>query len=218
MSGFIVGKSDDAFHIFTDGGVFDHQGVLVGTTQKTTIFAQMPAAMTIIGSRAWMLATYPDFSCCPSFDHLVDRTHELPQYMPIAERIAAQEKTSADFEMVMVGYSARHGRLASYMVSNHSLPGGGEPWKLREIEEPILNPPPSQEALAAVGWQGSEFDLGRDGPQIMCAQRLTQFAHADGSLGCGIGGFIQHTIVTRDRITTRIVHRWPDELGKRIVG
>ncbi len=25
-----------------------------------------------------------------------------------------------------------------------------------------------------------------------------------------VGGFIQHTTVTRDQITTRILHRWPD--------
>jgi hypothetical protein len=29
-------------------------------------------------------------------------------------------------------------------------------------------------------------------------------------------GRVQHTVLTPDQITTRILHRWPDEIGKRI--
>jgi hypothetical protein len=29
-------------------------------------------------------------------------------------------------------------------------------------------------------------------------------------------GHVQHTVLTPDQITTRIRHRWPDEIGKRI--
>jgi hypothetical protein len=31
-----------------------------------------------------------------------------------------------------------------------------------------------------------------------------------------VGGFIQHTEVTADGISTRIIQRWPDEIGKVI--
>ena len=31
-----------------------------------------------------------------------------------------------------------------------------------------------------------------------------------------VGGFMQHTAVTRDGITTRVVERWPDVIGEMI--
>ena len=31
-----------------------------------------------------------------------------------------------------------------------------------------------------------------------------------------VGGFVQHTIVTRQGITTQVVHRWPDQVGRPI--
>jgi hypothetical protein len=50
----------------------------------------------------------------------------------------------------------------------------------------------------------------------MQAQRNTSYQFLEGAPGCGVGGFIQRTTVTRDQITTRIVHRWDDEIGKRM--
>lgn len=46
------------------------------------------------------------------------------------------------------------------------------------------------------------------------APMLHDFASAD---MVTIGGFVQMVTVAKDEITTRIIHRWPDEIGRQIV-
>lgn len=110
----------------------------------------------------------------------------------------------------MVGYSHRMGRLAAFKVgSTDDAP--------IELQDSMFRPAPSEEALRLSGWTYQRlFEVERDGVTIMQAQRLTSYPFDDGSTGCGIGGHIQHTIVTPDQITTQIIHRWDDRIGQKI--
>jgi hypothetical protein len=51
---------------------------------------------------------------------------------------------------------------------------------------------------------------------LLAAQRLSPQTFGWKSDAVMIGGHVQHTVLTPDQITTRILHRWPDEIGKRI--
>ena len=55
---------------------------------------------------------------------------------------------------------------------------------------------------------GSAFDVADHGVKLTDAQRRT---YPD-----MIGGFMQLARVTREGISSRIIHRWPDEIGKRL--
>jgi hypothetical protein len=72
---------------------------------------------------------------------------------------------------------------------------------------------PSSDAIYAdlgFPWDRAPDDIDpqRDGVRVMEVAR----AHAS-AFDCGVGAFAQLTTVTRDAITTRIVHRWPDHIG-----
>jgi hypothetical protein len=60
------------------------------------------------------------------------------------------------------------------------------------------------------------FDPVRDGIRIMEAQRVHIEPPPIGTGHPQVGGFIQHTEITADGIRTRIMHRWPDEVGRVI--
>ena len=216
MSAYILGKSGDAMHFFTDGGLFADDGTLIGIYQKTHVIAHMPAAVTFLGSELWGAMLYVDM--CrerPEFDQVLAEIVEmLKNYEEkIVQMLGAP---SPKFECLLVGYSKSRKGLARFIITNNDL-NQLEKWKLVELEEDTINPLPSPEALRAVGWTFPDsFDVGREGKTIMQAQRLTLLPHKDGTIASGVGGFIQHTIIKCDQITTRIVHRWPDEVGKRL--
>ena len=64
------------------------------------------------------------------------------------------------------------------------------------------------------------FDPVRDGVRIMEAQRRTMHPVPKGKVGdmhSIVGGFVHHVVIDRSGETRqRIIHRWPDQRGKRI--
>jgi hypothetical protein len=221
MSGVVVGQSEDAaFHFFTDGGVFNSKGELIATAQKTHMLGHHPAALTILGPRVFSAMLYAYAATCATFDYLLDTAvWALRGYHDLIEKSAKQDGSSADFQIFTAGYSHRLNRLAAFVLASNTASGVKEPFVLQELSETTINPPPSHLALDSVGWNYPEvFDVRYDGLKLVQAQRQTPMPFGDGSIGCVIGGFIQHTTITRDQVRTRIVHRWPDDkLGERIV-
>jgi hypothetical protein len=217
MSAYIVCRSDDAVHVFTDGGLFSNDGTMFAMTQKVHILAHWPGAITVLGSRAWGLGLYPDLCSCPSLDHFLDHAEaSLEKYASHVAPLAERDGASMEFELIVTGYSVRAQALVCYIIGNHKKGGIGQPWKLRLVTEDIFNPPPQSEAIESLR-PIDGFVLPRDGALVMTAQRLTPLPPSEGALPCAVvDGFIQHTIVTRDQVTSRIEHRWHDEVGKRI--
>jgi hypothetical protein len=220
MSGVVVGQNDGAFHFFTDGGVFNSKGELIATAQKSHMLGHHPAALTILGPRAFSAMLYAYAATCATFDYLLDTAvWALRGYHDLIEKSAIQDGSCADFQIFMAGYSHRLNRLAAFVLASNVASGVKEPFVLEELSEVMVNPPPSHGALESVGWEyPNAINIERDGSKLVQAQRQTPMPFGDGSIGCVIGGFIQHTVVTSDQVTTRIVHRWPDDkLGERIV-
>jgi hypothetical protein len=63
------------------------------------------------------------------------------------------------------------------------------------------------------------FDPVRDGIDLLETQRRScvfgpGLTIAGQPTGCGVGGLVQLATVTADEITTKIIHRWDDEVGK----
>jgi hypothetical protein len=55
------------------------------------------------------------------------------------------------------------------------------------------------------------FDVYQHGIPAMEAMRLVGDEN-----GYRVGGFIAHIEITRDSVSTKIIHRWPDVIGERI--
>jgi hypothetical protein len=65
----------------------------------------------------------------------------------------------------------------------------------------------------------ADFDPVRHGIPAMEAFRRTPAAldsEPDSAFGYGVGGFIAHTEITHERVTTTIIHEWSDAVGQRI--
>lgn len=115
-------------------------------------------------------------------------------------------------EIYAVGFSHARGRLESHFMatSDAYASGGRGAYTLHLEDEPMVaSPQPSDEAINAARFvcpTARKFDPLDDGVKLMDAQRRT---HPD-----MIGGFVQLARVTREGISSRIIHRWPDEIGQ----
>jgi hypothetical protein len=100
---------------------------------------------------------------------------------------------------------------------------GLKPWTRYQLTDTSLLP--SSDAILnafrdryPAGVTAADLDPVADGIATMEIQR--ELAVPDVDRGGGIafrpGSFVQLTTVTPTEITTRIIHRWPDEIGKRL--
>ena len=117
-------------------------------------------------------------------------------------------------EVYAVGFSESRGRLESHFMATGDVYAhrGREAYTLHLEDEPMAaSPQPSEEAITAARFvcpTVKKFDATDHGVKLMDAQRRT---YPD-----MIGGFVQLARVTREGISSRIIHRWPDEIGKRL--
>jgi hypothetical protein len=116
-------------------------------------------------------------------------------------------------ELVIAGWSEAHGPF----VLSRDVAGL---WVAQDTG-PVMMAPGEQtiqeEALAAMpeGVAGADdMDPARDGLAIVLAQRAGQKL-VDGN--SAVGGFVQLTSITRDGISTRILHSWPEEWREPMV-
>jgi hypothetical protein len=95
------------------------------------MLAHMPAAMTVIGSRAWGLILYPDLCMCHTLDHFLDNAEErLRNYLPAVTTVVEKERSTTEFELIIAGYSERHDRMVCFVIGNHQKSELSKPWKL----------------------------------------------------------------------------------------
>ena len=122
------------------------------------------------------------------------------------------------FTAGLAGWSAKQGRPAFGCVRTFA-----EDVPAFELQRATRYISPSQ----AHGYDGSILSLPFDparpaesGLAIMQAQREKRFRSINGSdqhkLYHAVGGFCQHTTVTRDGISIAVLERWPDEIGKSV--
>lgn len=96
-------------------------------------------------------------------------------------------------------------------------------WQIGKVEGSICAPVPTAEAARAAGVTAQieidAFDPEIDGLKLLEVQRLVPSAfdmrHPDRT-GSIVGGLGMLTTITRDGISTKVVKRWPDRVGRLI--
>jgi hypothetical protein len=109
--------------------------------------------------------------------------------------------------ILMAGWSEERGRPECWVMDSGSEAAG--PQQIMNTCAP--SPPELMGRMGAMGLSGSmaSFDPLRDGLRIMRAQRDLRFPHpVSGEMQPIVGGFVQHTIITAQDISTRIVELW----------
>lgn len=207
----------DAIHIATDGASWLPDGRIVHEGQKVAILAHLPAVIALRGPSLLIPSLVANVSAnFTEFDGLAAAAPVLfravhDQYRTEMEKRGIADDTPRDSEFVLAGWSDERRRLEAYGLQSHDR-YGREPWQPYEIRSGNCNVAPSDsvllEKVSAVDIEDLLSDPESVVLGIMELQREIPLELDDGRKMSVVGGFCQHTTLTRDGISTRIVKRW----------
>ncbi|MGN6311715.1 MAG: hypothetical protein ACTHNN_19415 [Xanthobacteraceae bacterium] len=128
------------------------------------------------------------------------------------------------FELSVAGFSESAGPNG-FRVTTIEIPPGADkdtvqPWTIVEMPRGF-NPSPcksradEEEIRAAIG----RAPRSLDGHAIAALQTQRKIAAREAASGlnpCWVGGFAQLTTVDADGVHSRVIHRWPDQIGQKV--
>lgn len=209
----------DSVHLITDAASYDSAGNLVAAIPKVALLPHINAAVACRGPRA-SVPLFADLlsAAASTYDEL--KAHAptfLRELRPMLDATFAHCEFGAVFDVVIAGISESAGPDA-YLICSHER-YGVQPWTVVQFAGLAMMPADAatQElVLASIPDDVELVDPERDGRIILEAQRAFPMDHGGGRVFTGVGGFGQLTSITRDGISTRVIHRWPDEVGQPI--
>jgi hypothetical protein len=233
MAAINVIRQKHAVHIISDGAFCDTDGIVCEIGPNAFALPHLPAALAIRGASHFMPFLAHRLSReCRSFDDvllkIVRTAREVHLSFPMAYGNLGFGSIEPDFDLVAVGWSNSRAMPAGYLVSSHDrvvargLTAGA--WQLIELPEVMIAPPIAENQITGTGWNvpysADAFRPEIDGLALLKAQRLSRRA-LEARFGARgyvyvVGGFVQVTSVSSHGVNSEILHRWPDELGKRI--
>jgi hypothetical protein len=233
MTAINVIRQRQAVHILSDGAFCDATGIVCEIGPNVFALPHLPAALAIRGATHFMPFLVHRLSReCRSFDDMlggiVQAALEVHNTFPMAFGTLSYGAIEPDFDIVAVGWSKARGLPASYLVcsQNRAVAHGIEAnaWQPVELPEVLIAPPIAEKQISAAGWSvpysAESFRPEADGLALLKAQRLSQ-RELDPRTGmrgyvCEVGGFVQLTSVSADSLSSRVLHWWPDKVGRRI--
>lgn len=212
MSAINVLVQSDCVHLYTDAAAYQPDGRLDGIVQKARSMPHLNCAAAMRGAFVGFAPIMEEISAAgTSFDAQRENMPRLLQACAVAyDHLLSQCSHGPEFEVIIAGISETRGPSA-YLVPSHDH--YGEPWSIIDLEG--LSATPASGVVhqrineIAAGRNADQLDPITDGLAIMEAQR------AEGS-GAFVGGFAQLTTVDADGVHSRIIHRWPDRIGRKV--
>lgn len=216
MTAINILVQSDAAHILTDGAGYNDQGTFVSVTPKVFCLPHLSAAVAVSGTLPGMAAMMTTLGMESSYDGLKKAAPDYLNAALIASSRVSTSDLASDIRLFVVGWS-KDGPDAYRVVTK------GDPstpaWTVMPITGLAISPPEAQAKLLPLfaDKDPDAIDPKVDGLRILEEQRR----HRSKIPGTGqrlfiVGGFGQLTSVRRDHITTEILHRWPDLVGKKI--
>mgnify|MGYP001002900966 CR=1 FL=1 len=209
----------DAVHLLTDAASYDSAGNLVAAIPKVALLPRINAAMACRGPRA-SVPLFCDLlnAAASSYDELKAKAPTfLRDLRPMLAVTFAYCELGDDFDVVVAGISESVGPDA-YLVCSHQR-YGVEPWTVVQFGGLAMMPADAAmkaRVFASIPDNVDLVDPERDGRIILEAQRAFPMDHGGDRNFVGVGGFAQLTSITREGISTRVIHRWSDEVGQPI--
>lgn len=186
----------DHARIYTDGAVYNDKGVVLGFMPKVTPAPHMNCVFVHAGQpQAGCLAVGLAAELGDTFDDVADNMSGA------LRKVKAHFAKSAFW---VVGFSEKANCMRAYMWTHEPVNGAAAFTRIN-VEE-IVMPRPMDVSLAD----------GRDPIALLESQRSNPNPGSYFSGSAGVGGFVQETIVAKEGSKTRIIHRWPDKVGKKI--
>lgn len=209
----------DSVHLITDAASYGADGNLIAVKSKVAMLPQINAAVACRGAFISVPLIADLLSvAAPTYDDLKATAPALLRaLLPMFEASFAHCEFGIDFDVVIAGISESDGSDA-YLICSHER-YGVEPWTVVQFAGLSMMPadaPMQERVFASIPDYFELVDPERDGRIILETQRAFSMDHDNDRALIGVGGFAQVTSITREGITTRVIHRWPDEVGQPI--
>lgn len=196
-------RTKDEVLIFTDGAEYDRECVITQFRSKLFVSPHLPLVMSSRGPVGAIETLAAELERrATSFEDVL-RWLRSPMARAMAESIRSRAAIDPVYGVHIVVAGIEQGAPALYSL---------EPYRSLDLEPQRVVLAPWHDGLPTVVVDGSERRLIRGMVGLMEYQR--QHCLLDGN--SVVGGFIEMTSIARDRITRRIVHRWPDRVGEKI--
>ena len=223
----------DRLHVFSDGAHYDRHGVIKAITSKISQIPSYPGIVAVRGATYSAPLLAHDFGLhAPNFDRLLEEVETLFPFL--MEKYADQFGGNTSGQLFLGGWSETRRKMELYFLSNDDLhlssvegedtegafrPDVGElqnlatgnilPGLMEGDVERGFDPYPAPDQV--------EANIEYIARTILELQRQRKHgAIEDSEAEHIVGGFVQLTTVSRDGISTRILHRWPDTIGETI--
>lgn len=223
-------RQSHAVHILSDGAFCNDDGIILEIGPNAFPLPHFPAAVAIRGATHFLpFLIHRLCRDCGSFDELLSKVVgaalEVHISFPMMLGTVGYGNAAPDFDLVVAGWSAARGKFESYLMTsrphgNTSHSGSG--WALIDLPEILIAPSLREFQRNATGWSvpksADEFRPEHDGPKLLEAQRLAagmQNTQARSFRHHSVGGFVQLTTITSNRVEVKILKRWRDIVGQR---
>lgn len=203
-------------HLFNDGALYGDELRLVDVAPKVFALPHINAAIGVRGpAMALPLLIHFVGEAATSYDDL------KANIAVVLENARSNVLAVLDgcvlgpaFDVVIGGFSATTGPDA-YAIS---CDASGDLSPVTEIPHMGFMPgtvPAVDDFLTVLSFQGGEIEPKDFGLHTMELQRT---AYLRGENACPVGGFCQMTTIRKSEIETKVLRRWPDEIGKLVAG
>jgi hypothetical protein len=234
MTALNIIRQGEIVHIISDGVFCDSNGIVCELAPNTWSLPHLPAAIGISGSPHIMPFLVNRLGReCRSFDDIPNKivpiALDVHISFPMTYGNFGWGDVRPEFDLVAAGWSEARRRPVSYLVtrSNRSTgsPHSGGFWEVIELPDALIAPPVSKQTFALAGWNLPDspqtFRPESDGIRLLETQRLSPVPinpkEPDGNHGFVVGGFVLLTSISANGVSERVLHRWPDRIGRKIV-
>jgi hypothetical protein len=225
MSAFNCFLTPTEAHVFSDAAIYEPRNMMVGAfANKVSILPQYNAVIgstgrfvniTLLGI-AFAELQYENFDLLADdfgsvVKRAVARTNQIDPNNP--------NLWGDDYTFGLAGWSPKQNAPAFFVVESAA-------------GQDVAAVPATKYYSPAAVFEGVDDSItrfkfdperpGESGLAIMRAQRLKKFLPLGNvgvkhSLYYAIGGFCQHTSISRDGISVKILERWPDKIGSTVM-
>lgn len=224
MTSIMMWVRNDGITMLSDGVAYDADGIVRQIHQKQLLEPTWGGVVAASGAGSTLMYLQIFFQLAPrdppqGFDELLEHLPDAARFVKEQLELGDAQHTANEFIWLIGGYSDERQRYEGYQLATVGW-DDYEAFSLMPISA-YAKPEASEEALREQGIDPREPFTEHPatfGLKLMLAQRKSPMPlhHGRDLMGYGVGGICQLTQFQKDNLSSQIVLRWHDEIGKPI--
>ena len=225
MSALNVFLTPTEAHMFTDGALYEQETAIVrGIGPKTIILPQYNAVIAATGLYwvSTLLVAAMSGLRYGSFDELADGLSDLmKKTIEKGASLPGMPSSWGKFEVAVAGWSEKTDAPAAFYLRGYAdgQDDAFVTYPATRFYSPDLSALAQRMDNRFLKYRFDPAAPEETGLELMELQRSIRFTFKDGSDRreyYAVGGFCQHSTVTKNSITTKVLKRWSDKIDERI--